>query len=75
MKLQILGANRTQVTFPTGVQVFFSYETAVAAFVPGRGYLRTEKHYSRTTSKHIGQWCDAKAATVVPQNEIDALAN
>jgi hypothetical protein len=56
MKLKPLGANRTEITLADGTVVLFSYQTPVAAFIPGRGYFRTEKHHSRTTSKHIGQW-------------------
>jgi hypothetical protein len=35
-------------------EVLFSYETPVAAFVPGKGYLRTNVNYSKTTSLCLG---------------------
>lgn len=75
MKLNQLGANRTQLTLKDGTLVLFSYETPVAAFVPGQGYLVSSVHYSRTTSKHIGQWIgpDAKR-TSVTQATINTLA-
>jgi len=61
-------------------EVLFSYETPVAAFVPGRGYLRTDRHFSVTTSRHINKFigedyphaCDC--STVVPHDEIVKLA-
>ena len=56
MKLKQHGANQTQITLADGTVILFSYETPVAAFVPGTGYCRTDRHFSRTTSKHITQW-------------------
>lgn len=75
MKLKPISANQTEITLPDGKVVLFSYQTAVAAFIPGRGAIITETHYSRTTTKHINQavlrWGCSK--TIVPQSEIDAL--
>lgn len=56
MKLKPLGSNNTTIELVDGTVILFSYETPVAAFVPGQGYYRTEQHFSRTTSKHITQW-------------------
>jgi hypothetical protein len=72
MKLQRLGNNETTVQIGENT-VLYSYSTPVAAFVPGRGYLRTTTHYSVTTSKHINKWA-GKDATQVDQSEIDKLA-
>lgn len=75
MKLKQLGANRTELTMQDGAIVLFSYETPVAAFVPGQGYIVSAVHYSVTTSKHIGQWIPKEASrTKVLQSVIDALA-
>lgn len=74
MKLQQIGSNQTAITKDNGNTVFFSYNTPVAAHVPGRGYLRTAEKFSRTTSKHITQWAGS-GATVVPQSEIEKIAN
>lgn len=76
MKLKPLGANRNELTLADGTKVLFSYETPVAAFVPGCGHCRTTQNYSPTTSKHIAQWLTdggALGAREVPQSEIDAL--
>lgn len=56
MKLTPIAANQTEVELADGTTVFFSYKTPVAAHVPGEGYCKTERSWSRTTSKHIGQF-------------------
>jgi hypothetical protein len=71
LKLAPAGANRSILTVED-VEVLFSYKTAVAAFVPGRGYLRTSTYYSGTTTGHINKWINGDS-TEVPQEEIDAL--
>ena len=72
MKVQSLGANKTQVDLADGTSVFFSYKTPVAALVPGKGWIRTSTRYSVTTTKHINQWIEAPA-TEVDQWTIDQL--
>jgi hypothetical protein len=72
MNVRPLGANKTELRLNSGAIVFVSYETPVAAFVPGRGWLRTETRHSVTTSKHINQWLGGPAVEV-PQAEINAL--
>ena len=81
MKLNPIGANKTELHLSNGTIVLFSYKTPVAAFAPDTagGWLRTEKRYSNTTSKHITQWLDSQGVpsgrvTIVPQEHIDALA-
>jgi hypothetical protein len=56
MKLNNLGANKTELTLTEGTVVFFSYRTPVAALLPSGRYVRTAKKWSVTTSKHINQW-------------------
>jgi hypothetical protein len=72
LRLTPLARNMTQLATPTAT-ILFSYETPVAALVPGLGYLRTDRHYSRTTSKHITQWLHGATAETVPQATIDTL--
>jgi hypothetical protein len=74
MKLKPLGANRTELTLPTGAVVFFSYQTPVAAQLAQGGFVRTAEHYSVTTSRHINQWLDGRIAATVPQSEINTIA-
>lgn len=76
MKLNPIAANQTEVERDNGVTIFYSYKTPVAAFVPGRGGLTTDRRWSRTTSKHITQalarWGCSRVE--VEQQEIDTLA-
>lgn len=76
MKLNAVGSNQTEIEKDSGVTVLYSYSTPVAAFVPGKGGLVTDKKYSRTTSKHVNQaiarWGCSK--TEVNQSVIDQYA-
>jgi hypothetical protein len=68
-----IGANQTEITLGSGVTVLVSYQTPVAAFISGRGYLRTTG-WRQTTSRHINQWIgDKKRGEVVSDDEITAL--
>jgi hypothetical protein len=73
MKLHQIASNQTQLTLASGTQILFSYQTPVAAYIHGHGYVRTEQYYSKTTSKHITQWLHGAKAILVPQEKIDAL--
>ena len=76
MKLKQLGSNKTQVTYDlhTGkMDVLFSYETPVAAWLPNRGYIRTNQKFSVTTTKHINQWLQGAEAYEVPQSQLEEL--
>lgn len=72
IKLKPIGSNQSELHLGDDTMVLFSYQTPVAAWVSGRGWIRTDTKYSKTTSKHINQWLGA-AGTVVPQAEINAL--
>lgn len=72
MNLTQIGANQTMITTSTGAQVFFSYNTPVAAFLPGVGYVVTDKKHSATTSKHVNAWAGKGCATR-PQSFFDDL--
>lgn len=73
MKLNPIAANQTEVTFRNGTSVLFSYQTPVAAFVPGVGHVRTSTNYSRTTSRHINAWLDGVEGVEVDQSKLDNL--
>lgn len=73
MKIRKAGNNMTELSLTNGTDVLFSYETPVAAYVEGDGYVRTETRYSVTTSKHINKWLNGMVAREVPQSVIDAL--
>jgi hypothetical protein len=72
MKIQTSKANQTILTLNNGTEVFISYQTPVAAFVPGTGFLRTEEKFSATTSKHITQYAGKNAPTR-PQSFFNGL--
>jgi hypothetical protein len=73
MKLRQIAANQTEITTIRDDVVLFSYSTAVAAFVVGDGYVRTEEKYSPSTERHINEWLNGVEAEVVPQGNINAL--
>jgi hypothetical protein len=59
--------NTSTVRLTDGREVCLSYGVPVAAFVPGRGYLKTARKYSTTTSRHANAYAGA-SATVVPDD-------
>ena len=69
MNLRVIGPNQTELTIGD-VVVLFSYNTPVAARLP-EGYIRTGKHWSSTTSKHINRWIGSANYVVVDQREFD----
>lgn len=77
MKLKVIGSNQTEVETASGVTVFFSYNTPVAAHIPGKGFIKTAKQWSKTTSKHVNQWLNKQGsgkAEIVDQEELNKLA-
>ena len=76
MKLTPIAANQTEVSYNDGTQVFFSYRTPVAAYLPEKGYVRTSKFWSVTTSRHINKWLkNVTEVTEIDQTVLDNLAN
>ena len=78
MKIKSIAAHQTEITLSNGTIIFVSYETPVAAFVAGRGVLRSETFYSRTTSKHVTTWIEDTfsshvTVTTVSQVELESL--
>lgn len=74
MHIQSLAANQTVLTLSSGCQVFFSYETPVAAVFDGVSY-KTDRKYSATTTRHINAWLGngGKYAIEKPQSYFDLL--
>ena len=74
MKLNPIAANQNEVVLNNGDTIFFSYKTPVAAYCPLRGYIRTEKFWSVTTSRHINKWLKGiTEVTEVSQNYLYEL--
>ena len=75
MKLTPIAANQTEVSINAGTQIFFSYRTPVAAYLPSKGYVRTERFWSKTTSRHINKWLQGvNNVSEVSQTVLDNLA-
>ena len=72
MKLKQIGSNQTELDLGFA-QVFFSYETPVAARITDGSLVRTDERYSVTTTKHINKWLNGCDALTVPQYHINCL--
>ena len=72
MKLERLGTSKSLLTLSSGSEIFYSYNTPVAAKVSGEFY-KTKEYYSKTTCKHITQYLNGRKAEAVPQSMIDQL--
>lgn len=70
MRLNHLGSNKNEITLSDGTQVLFSYTTPVACWKEGQFY-KTNKNWSKTTSRHINSW--ANCAIEKPQEFFDNL--
>lgn len=78
MQLKSYRKNMNAIEYANGVIVLFSYQTPVAAFVPGRGILKSSTRYSVATSRHINEWEAAEfsantTVTEVSQSDINNL--
>ena len=54
MKINNVGSNMTELSTNSGAVVLFSYSTPVAAMLPSGQYVKTDKKYSATTTRHRG---------------------
>ena len=45
MQVRAIGRNQTEVETSDGTRILVSYSTPVAAYIVGRGYVRTNKYY------------------------------
>lgn len=76
MRVRVIGSNMSEVETKRG-RILISYSTPVSAFIygeaPGKGCYRTEKFWSKTTSKHINKWLNGSVAEEKPQEFFDNL--
>jgi len=72
MKIKQIASNVTELDLGFA-QVFFSYETPVAARLIDGSLVRTATKYSVTTSKHVNKWLQGCEALTVSQEHIDCL--
>ena len=73
MKLNPIASNMTELELPSGVTVLFSYKTPVAAQLEDGFYVRTDRRWSVTTSRHINKWLAGARAEEKPQSYFDGL--
>lgn len=71
MKIKSLAANQT-VILTKKAEILVSYETPVAAKING-SFFKTDKKWSKTTSKHINSFFDGGKAEEKPQSFFDNL--
>ena len=64
MKINNVGSNMTELSTNSGAVILFSYSTPVAALLPSGQYVRTEKKYSATTTRHVNKWLQGVSANV-----------
>lgn len=75
MRLNRLGANLSELILKNGDIVLISYDTPVAARIDG-DFFRTEKKWSKTTSKHINGWLhDCKGDVLAETKEQEFFYN
>ena len=73
MQLTPIASNMTEVE-TSEARILFSYRTPVAAYVFGEGFVKTEKWWSVTTSRHINKWIGKDVTTKeVSQTYLDKL--
>ena len=72
MQLTPLASNMTEIE-TDDARILFSYRTPVAAYVFGVGYVKTDKWWSVTTSRHINKWIDGVTVKEVSQTFLDKL--
>lgn len=54
--MYISSQSKYNVMYSNGIAVAFSYGVPVAAFILGRGWFRTTKKWSNTTTRHINKF-------------------
>ena len=72
MNLIPIKANMNEVTLNNNIKVLFSYKTPVACEINGELY-KTNKFWSKTTTRHINSWLDGRNAEEAFQTFFDTL--
>ena len=76
LRIKPIAENVTELTYRRDdgedISVLFSYETPVAGY-DHNGAIRTDKHDSKSTTKHINDYFRGFTARVVPQQYIEGM--
>lgn len=75
MEMQQVDANMAVIMFKDGTRIMFSYDVPIAAYVPGRGYIRSSRYFSRSSNQHVLQFLNGNMGTPVDHSEILELAH
>jgi len=67
-------ANTSIIELNDGTKLLTHYKTTVAAYIPNKGFVRTNKFHSTTTSKVINLFM-GKGGNEMDQNELNILLN
>lgn len=67
------GRDPVVLEYRDGTRLLFSYETPVAAYVPGKGFIVTQANVSATTARRIKDWVGSASFRDVDQADIFAV--
>lgn len=67
-----IGSNMTEALIGDN-RFLISYHTPVAAYIADKGWFRTSRKWSSTTSKHINKWLQGVSAQEIPQTDLEAM--
>ena len=67
-------SNASIIELNNGTKLLTHYKSTVAAYIPNKGYVRTNKKWSTTTSKVINLFM-GKGGEEVPQDYLNTLLN
>ena len=68
-----VGSNIYESKLPNGSVLFWSYNTVVAANLANEGYVRTEEHYSKTTTRQLNKWLSSLDYKTGTQKYLDSF--
>ena len=74
MEMQRIDPNMAVIMFKDGTRIMFSFDVPVAAYIPGRGYVKSSRYFSRSSNYHIVQFANGNMAVPVDHGGILALA-
>lgn len=74
MDFQRIDGNMAVIMFNDGTRIMFSYGEPAAAYLPGRGYLKSTRYLSRSTNQHVVKFTAGNMAAPVDHSEILELA-
>lgn len=67
------GRDPVVLEYRDGTRLLFSYETPVAAYVPGEGFIATNEAVTPTTARRIRDWIGSASFRDVDQADIFAV--